>query len=57
MSETRDEARIRAAREVAQAKREHQEKIGKPVSSRELERFQSEIGRRNERRDSERRGR
>jgi len=55
--ETKDEARRRAAVEVATAKREHHEKTGQPLTSREVERFQSEIGRRNERRDSERRGR
>lgn len=57
MSESRDESRIRAAREIAQLKKEHHEKVGQPLPSREIERFQSEIGRRNERKDSERRGR
>lgn len=57
MSETRDEARRRAAVEVATSKKEHAEKTGRPMSTRDVERFQSEVGRRNERKDSERRGR
>lgn len=57
MSESRDEARRRAAEEVTRLKRDHQQRVGNPMSSRDLERFQSEIGRRNERKDSERRGR